>query len=231
MKNLTMGSLYLDGEPLPPGYHIHEKTNLSLGNTAPGRAIQWVQVGELLVADRCICTGVSWDDLDALGYILGNPVCIYGTPYTCRSLRLWGTPNEWDEILNQCGTDDEIWHWKNTQFWGDGDLGQGYCAACSGTSSRALAGFPHGHRSQNVGFRPVIKPLAGMIPDPIRFIGKRIIAYGPKKTSVVGILVQYDEYDLVLEGEEPIFNDCHWAIRRKGHIIADRKSVAWIEKV
>ena len=52
MKNLTMGSLYLGGEPLPPGYHIHEKTNLSLGNTAPGRAIQWVQVGELLVADR-----------------------------------------------------------------------------------------------------------------------------------------------------------------------------------
>ena len=34
MKNLTMGSLYLGGEPLPPGYHIHEKTNLSLGNTA-----------------------------------------------------------------------------------------------------------------------------------------------------------------------------------------------------
>lgn len=70
-----------------------------------------------------------------------------------------------------------------------------------------------------------------MISDPIRFVGKRIIVYSPKKTSVVGILVQYDEYDLVLEGEEPIFDDCHWAIRRKGQIIADRKSVAWMEKV
>lgn len=94
MKILTMGSLCLNGKPLPPGYPLKGEVNLALGNTVPGNAIQWVKVGDLLVADRCICTGVSWDDLNELGYIFGNPVCIDGVPYTCRSLWLWGTPNE-----------------------------------------------------------------------------------------------------------------------------------------
>lgn len=230
MRILTMGSLYFNGEPLPPGYHIQEKGDLSLGNNIPERALQWVQAGELLIANRCVCTGVNWDDLNSLGYIFGNQVCIDGAPYTFRSLRLWGTPNEWDEILNQYATDDEIWHWKNTQFWGDGILSEVYCAVCAGTSPHVMAGFLHDHRSPNVGFRPVLTRLAGKLPDPACLVGQQIFTYGAKGTIVSGTLVRHDEYDLALEDDAVISDNCRWAVQIGQEIVVDRGSVVWMKK-
>ena len=226
MKIVTMGSLYLNSEPLPLGYRLKGEANLALGNTVPGKAIQWIKVGDLLVADRCICTGVSWDDLNKLGYIFGNPVVIDGVPYNCRSLRLWGEPNEWDAIFPQCG----VWHLEDTQFWGDGSVGDEYCATCSGRSTSALGVLPHEYRGQDAGFRPVLSKLADGPTDPASLVGWQVFVYGPRGAVVSGKLLRCDEYDFVLDGSTIISEDCRWAVCTEEGVVVDRNSVIWMRK-
>lgn len=120
MEIKTIGSMYQGGVPLRPGADGKGHTDIRLGSTVYGRELQWVDTGTMLVANRCVCTGVSWDTLNHKGYIFGQPVYLDGQLYWCRSLKVGsreGEPNEWDALMDLNESED-LWHCGGRFFWG-----------------------------------------------------------------------------------------------------------------
>ena len=198
---VNLGSLYLNGQP--KGLEVkYNGEVLSFGNTDSERAIPFVKWGELLVASQCVCSNISWKQLNKAGYILGRPVKIDGVPYLCRSLKVGDendVPNEWDSILDDLGEDDSLWHWGSGYFWGqEGSKYEASSRAVRGYhSARNWSGSSATRRYVFVGFRPVLEPLP---PEPLvsdTLIGANLKVYGPD-TAIIGQLVEHTDYDLSL---------------------------------
>ena len=67
-----IGSLYFDGRPQKVGV-AYNGEQISFGDAAPGQEISWVRMQSgLLVADRCVCTNISWEDLDKEDFVFGD---------------------------------------------------------------------------------------------------------------------------------------------------------------
>ena len=92
--------------------------NWTIGNTPTDdtKKLQWIKIQDgtktLLICDRNILTDVSWDDLNAQGYITGKTIIIDGQTFKCRVLTGGSnyrsgsdsysggtTPNEWDRFI------------------------------------------------------------------------------------------------------------------------------------
>ncbi len=158
-----MGSMYFNGVPAAVG-DKYDGQKLTIGDTVPGKEITWVEVNGLLIADRCICTYISAECLDDLGFTAGRAITIDGQQYLCRLLKV-GTeqnvPNEWDAALDATSEDDNLWHWKNFDFWGQEPVE-------GAPAHRALRGYASARnwyynwasfRFVTVGFRPVLETL------------------------------------------------------------------------
>lgn len=83
---IKLGSLYLDGQPVEIGADYAPGQSIEVGKTIPGKEISWVVVNEMLIADRCILTNVSWNDLNACNLIFGKCIIIEGYHYQIRLL-------------------------------------------------------------------------------------------------------------------------------------------------
>ena len=210
---------------------------MSFGDTDPVKAIPFVKWRNLLVAARCVCTNISWNDLNHLGYIFGHPVKIDGALYLCRSLKVGeerDVPNEWDSILDDLGEDDGLWHWKKQYSWGQETPKKrastravwGYLSARNWGISYASS------RGEGVGFRPVLVPLppAPLISDSL--VGASLKLYGPNK-AFSGRLEEFSDYDLVIEpsAQQLIPADCKWVSRDGDRIIIDRSAITWMQEV
>ena len=232
---VNLGSLYLNGQPIDLGVEYNGEV-LSFGNTIPGKTIPFVKWGKLLVASQCVCTNISWDELNKAGYIFGRPVKINGTPYICRSLKVGemeGAPNEWDAILNDLGEDDSLWHWMGKYFWGQEAKTpwRPFRAVRGYSSARRWCDFESEFQNVNVGFRPVLEQLP---PDPLltdSSVGHYLIVYGPDG-SIAGELVEFSDYDLVMQPSawQKVDPDCKWASIVGNNIVIDKTAVVWIEK-
>ena len=170
MANIIgMGSLYLDGCPAEIGSKYNPGQAISIGETAQGKEIHWVVVNDMLIADRCILTEVSWDDLDAQSLVFGKGVSIGGFSFTARLLQV-GTkedaPNEWDSALDTVGEDNSLWHWEDMFFWGqEAATGTASSRAYRGyTSARTFYCTSSSRRSVSLGFRPALVPLCPPTP-------------------------------------------------------------------
>ena len=91
VEKKIMGSLYLNGLPMIPSSLCQSDTTISIGDTTPGRELQWVPDGDRLIADRCICFNVSWQQLNKQGLVFGTPVVIDRQQYMCRCLKVGKT--------------------------------------------------------------------------------------------------------------------------------------------
>ena len=83
----------------------------------------------------------------------------------------------------------------------------------------------------NVGFRPVLEPLA---PEPLisdALIRADLKVYGPD-TAIIGQLVEYTDYDLVIElsAQQPSPMERKWGGKDGKHIIIDRTAVIWVKE-
>lgn len=85
---IKLGSLYLDGQPVEIGADYAPGQSIEVGKTIPGKEISWVVVNEMLIADRCILTNVSWNDLNACNLIFGKCIIIEGYHYQIRLLQI-----------------------------------------------------------------------------------------------------------------------------------------------
>lgn len=227
-----LGSIYMEGDPVIPGTAFkYDGAEISLGNTIPGKELEWIEWNGLLVANRCACVAVSWQGLDKHGCIFGWPVYIDGKSYLCRSLEVGSlsrSMNEWDSILDDLGDDDSIWHWKEQWFWGQEQAVAWTHRYVRGyTSARYRCDRPERVVSDSIGFRPVLKKLSSAPLD--KNVGKQIVVYGPHKVAIEGRLVGFDDYDIALDGVAPLHADCDWAIRTPGGQAVVRRNSSIIQ--
>lgn len=57
MEYFKFGTIYEGGMPISPSSNANVTMGLTLGNTVPGKEICWLEFKNLLIADRCVCTG------------------------------------------------------------------------------------------------------------------------------------------------------------------------------
>ena len=236
MEIKNFGTVYLDGQPYVPGAESNGRV-ISFGDTVSEKAIPFVRWKSLWVASQCVCINISWEQLSKAGYIFGCPVKIDGTSYLCRSLEVGeesDVPNEWDSILDDLGEDDSLWHWSEQFFWGqETSKNQASHRAVRGwVSARYWYSHDATLRYVNVGFRPVLEPLA---PEPLisgSLIGATLKLYGPNK-AFSGRLEEFSDYDLVIEpsAQQLIPADCKWVSKDGGRIIVERSAITWMQEV
>ena len=110
MEIKKFGTIYLDGWPYKPGTQYNGEV-LSIRDSVPDRSIPFVKWKNLWVASQCACFNTTWLALDHFDFIYGHPVKIDGKSYLCRSLKVGseeGVPNEWDNIIDEFGEDNEL---------------------------------------------------------------------------------------------------------------------------
>ena len=134
---IKLGSLFLDGRPVETGMQYVPSQTIEVGEMTPSKEIGWVAVNGLLIADQCLLTNVSWDDLDVQGLVFGKEVTVQGLRFKIRLLKVGSkedVPNEWDAALDAVGEDDTLWHWDHKFFWGQEPVS-------GSVSRRAYRGF------------------------------------------------------------------------------------------
>lgn len=236
MEKIKLGTAYIDEFPLLPGLRSHKSDRISIGDTISSFGIQWVRLSNgLLVADRCICNNVSWEQLNESGLVFGKVIQIDGSWYLCRCLKVGakgGDPNEWDVALAEAGEDDEVWCWKGQYFWGQETLeGRAPYRAVRGYhSARCWSCNGAAFRGATVGFRPALEAL---VPAPLDYgplVGTEITLMTPDHKFVTGMLLSISDYDLGLETHSLLPDISKWAIPDGERIIIDQASVSWLKK-
>ena len=235
MEIVKLGSIYLDGVIQTPGFDCGDSAEISFGDTVSGQEISWVRLKSgLLIADRCVCTDISWEQLDNQGLVFGTPIQIDGQFYLCRCLKVGaekGIPNEWDAALDEAGEANNLWHWSNVCFWGQETSGYNasYHAVRGYGSARLWLSNGTTYRTVDVGFRPALEPLsASCSPDTL--MGKLTKAYCPGSVTIEGILVDFNDYDVVLRPSSSLPADCPWATKEDCNVIIGRDNIIWLKE-
>lgn len=201
------GSVYLNGDALKVGAWVDQTAkvdSLSIGPTKKGKAIQWILANGMLIADRCVLTGISWDELEANDLVFGNKkILLDDFAYQVRLLKVGryeGEPNEWDDALGDIADEsDAVWRWKYQGFWGqERDRLRTQRIIRGYTSSRYYAICESRTKSPRIGWRPVL------IPDAVKQIGTvqigtRLQLWGKTGEIIIGRLVNITDYDFLLE--------------------------------
>jgi len=236
LEKINLGTLYFDGVPVAVGSK-YETQRLSFGDTASANPVTWIKGSNgLLVADHTVCTNISWEQLDKIGFIFGRPIKIDGANYLCRSLKVGakkGVLNEWDDLLDELGEEDSIWHWKNSFFWGQeiATAGAAFRAYRGYYSARLWNYLSASYRSPRLGFRPALEPLS---PEPLisdNLVGTKLQVWGPTG-SVSGILGDFTDYDLVFTGVSPDSQIASWRVfQADGSLLVDRSAISYISLV
>ena len=150
-------------------------TAIGIADTVAGKELQWIELNkpdgtQLLVCDRCLVSGISWNNINAAGLVTGKEATIDKQKYKLRLLTGStgasgtygaGCNNEWDMLLDAVGESNDITHWSNMYSWcqevyySDSDYrsSRGYGSARyygSGTADYAVGNF---------GWRPALEVL------------------------------------------------------------------------
>ena len=191
---IKLGTFCLDSTPIKPGAEYKPDAKISI---SPGTQIGWVVVNGLLIADRSLLTGISWDDLDAQGLVFGKDITIGRQDFRIRLLKVGDeedVPNEWDAALDITGEEDGLWYWSMNLFWGQEVAEDPSHRASRGYSSaRNWDYYSSAHRSSHLGFRPALEPLPS---DGLR-PGSRACALGGQ-SILYGDIVDQTAYDVIL---------------------------------
>ena len=198
---IKLGSLFLDGRPVETGRQYVPSQTIEVGEMTPSKEIGWVAVNGLLIADQCLLTNISWDDLDAQGLVSGKEITVQGFRFKIRLLKVGSednVPNEWDAALDTVGEDDPLWHWRGKYFWGQESVsGVASYRVCRGYySARSFAWNSSGTRYATLGFRPALEPLP---TDPAALRqGQEALIIG-RASVVMGSFMDATDYDLVIQ--------------------------------
>lgn len=195
----------------------------------PSKEIGWVAVNGLLIADQCLLTNVSWDDLDVQGLVFGKEVTVQGLRFKIRLLKVGSkedVPNEWDAALDAVGEDDTLWHWDHKFFWGQEPVSgsvslrahRGYISARYwGNLNAALS-------NSSVGFRPALEPLP-TDPSAIRHSQEALVI--GRAGAVAGSLIDATAYDLVIQpNADGLIGEVSFAAKMQdGTLAVDRSGI------
>ena len=226
---IKLGSLFLDGRPVETGMQYVPSQTIEVGEMTPSKEIGWVAVNGLLIADQCLLTNVSWDDLDVQGLVFGKEVTVQGLRFKIRLLKVGSkedVPNEWDAALDAVGEDDTLWHWDHKFFWGQEPVS-------GSVSHRAIRGYtsaPHwgwsdsSSRHARLGFRPALEPLP-TDPSAIRHSQEALVI--GRAGAVAGSLIDATAYDLVIQpNADGLIGEVSFAAKMQdGTLAVDRSGI------
>lgn len=226
---IKLGSLFLDGRPVETGMQYVPSQTIEVGEMTPSKEIGWVAVNGLLIADQCLLTNVSWDDLDVQGLVFGKEVTVQGLRFKIRLLKVGSkedVPNEWDAALDAVGEDDTLWHWDHKFFWGQEPV-SGF------VSRRALRGYDSArywnwsdssYRDAGLGFRPALEPLP-TDPSAIRHSQEALVI--GRAGAVAGSLIDATAYDLVIQpNADGLIGEVSFAAKMQdGTLAVDRSGI------
>lgn len=226
---IKLGSLFLDGRPVETGMQYVPSQTIEVGEMTPSKEIGWVAVNGLLIADQCLLTNVSWDDLDVQGLVFGKEVTVQGLRFKIRLLKVGSkedVPNEWDAALDAVGEDDTLWHWDHKFFWGQEPVS-------GSVSYRAIRGFisarywlnnAAAYSSPDVGFRPALEPLP-TDPSAIRHSQEALVI--GRAGAVAGSLIDATAYDLVIQpNADGLIGEVSFAAKMQdGTLAVDRSGI------
>lgn len=195
----------------------------------PSKEIGWVAVNGLLIADQCLLTNVSWDDLDVQGLVFGKEVTVQGLRFKIRLLKVGSkedVPNEWDAALDAVGEDDTLWHWDHKFFWGQEPVS-------GSVSHRAIRGYTSARhwrwnnassRNAYLGFRPALEPLP-TDPSAIRHSQEALVI--GRAGAVAGSLIDATAYDLVIQpNADGLIGEVSFAAKMQdGTLAVDRSGI------
>lgn len=232
VQKLKLGSLYVGGKPVTPGTECKPGQAISFRAMVPDKAINWVPVNGLLIADRCLLTSISWDDLNAQNLVFGKEIKIQGFQFRLRLLKVGSTEgalNEWDTALDIVGDNDDLWHWDGMFFWGQE-------TSAITASGRALRGClsarcwdwgTQSNRGVFLGFRPALEPLHAD-PSALR-PGQKVLVIG-YDGCVMGRLVEKTQYDLILQLKPSglVGKAAFTANLQDGSVVVDRSGILGI---
>lgn len=228
-----VGTAY--GYPGKHGVELFDEP-LRIGNTVEGKELPFIKWRDKYVGATGFCKKVPWNVLNKAGYTYGTPVRINGRHYLCRCIQGGVTPrhpNEWDEILDEIGEDDLLWHWRNQYFWAmdtpemDSKMRvvRGYDSARNWTRTDRLT------ENLGIAFRPILEPLSEepCICDDL--VGTQLVVYGPG-CPIKGTLVDFSDYDLTLEPTSPLPSEqsSSWVLHADGKEIIDRNKIVCVQK-
>lgn len=230
---IKLGSLHLDGHPVEIGTKYVPGQTIRIGDTITGKEISWVGVNGMLIADRCILTNASWDDLNAQNLAFGKEITIGGFRFTARLLQVGaeeGFPNEWDAALNEVGENNDIWHWKDSWFWGqESTVRASYRASRGGLSARFWGWYIAYRRDANLGFRPALVPLLSDTLGNTRS-GEKLMLWG-SQNIVFGRLEELTDYEVVLSDWDGTLSGDFGSRISHGRIVIDRVAVAGVQRI
>lgn len=118
--------------PIDGGNCVSVNTsNFTVGNTVAGKELQWIEWTKadgtkMLVCDRGLIVNISWNSINAAGFITGKEITIDGQKYKMRSLTGSngasgtygaGCNNEWDQFLDTVGESNDLIHWNKMYSW------------------------------------------------------------------------------------------------------------------
>lgn len=226
---IKLGSLFLDGRPVETGMQYVPSQTIEVGEMTPSKEIGWVAVNGLLIADQCLLTNVSWDDLDVQGLVFGKEVTVQGLRFKIRLLKVGSkedVPNEWDAALDAVGEDDTLWHWDHKFFWGQEPVS-------GSVSRRALRGYysarywsfdDAAYSGPDVGFRPALEPLP-TDPSAIRHSQEALVI--GRAGAVAGSLIDATAYDLVIQpNADGLIGEVSFAAKMQdGTLAVDRSGI------
>lgn len=226
---IKLGSLFLDGRPVETGMQYVPSQTIEVGEMTPSKEIGWVAVNGLLIADQCLLTNVSWDDLDVQGLVFGKEVTVQGLRFKIRLLKVGSkedVPNEWDAALDAVGEDDTLWHWDHKFFWGQEPVS-------GSVSHRAIRGYNSARywtwdrssrRYAYLGFRPALEPLP-TDPSAIRHSQEALVI--GRAGAVAGSLIDATAYDLVIQpNADGLIGEVSFAAKMQdGTLAVDRSGI------
>lgn len=226
---IKLGSLFLDGRPVETGMQYVPSQTIEVGEMTPSKEIGWVAVNGLLIADQCLLTNVSWDDLDVQGLVFGKEVTVQGLRFKIRLLKVGSkedVPNEWDAALDAVGEDDTLWHWDHKFFWGQEPVsGSVSHRAIRGyTSARNWGWSASSPRDADLGFRPALEPLP-TDPSAIRHSQEALVI--GRAGAVAGSLIDATAYDLVIQpNADGLIGEVSFAAKMQdGTLAVDRSGI------
>lgn len=226
---IKLGSLFLDGRPVETGMQYVPSQTIEVGEMTPSKEIGWVAVNGLLIADQCLLTNVSWDDLDVQGLVFGKEVTVQGLRFKIRLLKVGSkedVPNEWDAALDAVGEDDTLWHWDHKFFWGQEPVsGSVSHRAIRGyTSARHWGWSDSSSRHALLGFRPALDPLP-TDPSAIRHSQEALVI--GRAGAVAGSLIDATAYDLVIQpNADGLIGEVSFAAKMQdGTLAVDRSGI------
>lgn len=247
---IRLGSLYLNDCPAEIGLAYKPGKTISIGETAPGKEIHWVVVNDMLIADRCILTEVSWDDLNAQNLVFGKEVTISGFRFTARLIQVGaeeGAPNEWDSALDAVGEDNSLWHWEDMFFWGqEAATGTASSRAYRGyTSARTFYCTSSSRRSVSLGFRPALVPLPSdtlwpsskamwWLSEKVMWddahLDEKLMLWGGQNI-IFGRLEELTDYEVILSDRGGAMSNDFGSRLGNGRIVIDRAAISGIQRI